>query len=529
MYQIDNAFTCLQPAIDFSDVTAKPDADTSCVIGSPPPRLAAVHNPALVNDWHRRLTQAVAQPTQTEKRKGRRRVQVLGNAIFDFDGKGEVHAYRWSFNELGLPALVQMPDHTVVAQGVPYQSLWMNGYAAGALRTLQAMHPGQTDECRAYAAWASAELASRCWTNEIQHRARPLITQALALDPQILNIANQIQLTARALVPIRLQEYNHVLSDRTRYLSVAQEAPQLLALYALLATELEPVGEVTQQMKTLLEKHGISPAMWRLLTRDGSQWMNDYLPYFDFERQSAAFTAIEILQMVQAFGTAHLVPDYLMHALIQLGGNPNFPSARFVSRLNDQFPLCARLGHLATTSDASALAILQEHANAIFQWGSDYLSAVPKQTLRRASLAWLIRTVQAQTLLDKKQREGGQRWAVPTWIYLACSQVSAVILDSPLAVWQEGQTMRHCADNYVNRCASGELLMVSLRHQHHRHPMATVAFSMNGESVSVYKYSGFANQMVSPQVRDLIDICCRQLQPLRRSVSADQPVAKAVS
>ena len=163
MHQIGNSFTRLEPAIDFSGVALQDDPTTPCVLGDPPARLAAVHSPALVNAWHAKLILCLAEPTQTEQRKGHRRVQDLGSAVFDFASDGTVQTYLWKFNENDLPALVLLPDTDVIAQGGPYESLWMNGFKEGALRALQPHHPGRADLCQDYVEWAHSNLVSRCW------------------------------------------------------------------------------------------------------------------------------------------------------------------------------------------------------------------------------------------------------------------------------------------------------------------------------------------------------------------------------
>ncbi len=60
--------------------------------------------------------------------------------------------------------------------------------------------------------------------------------------------------------------------------------------------------------------------MWRLLCRDGTDWMKEFLAYYDFDRQTPAVAAVDLLRIVQAFGTGRLVPAWLLHAFIQIGG-----------------------------------------------------------------------------------------------------------------------------------------------------------------------------------------------------------------
>jgi hypothetical protein len=465
----------------------------------------------------------LTHPTKVEINKGHRRVQVLGNVIFDFDARGKVHAWSWIFNELDLPALEQLPDRTVVAVGVPYQERWMNGYCEGILRSLQARHPGQAKLRHDYVTWAANALIQICWTEEVQTRVRDQIARVLALDAEVMAIADRIQLIVTSRTPLRLEQYNHFLQYQAHYRDLAQEAPEFIPLYALLSDEMHPTLEATLSIKNYLQGNSVGNAAWRLLSRVGTQWILQYLPYFDLNRQSRATCAVEIIQMATAFGTQALPPEELLHALIQLGGNPNSPSANFVDRLSDLFNLCERLGVLAQNADSSTLELLKVHAMAIFQWATVHANKVPTAVIRRITLKGILRKVQTQAMLDQKSHELGESWAVPYEILFDDPKLIAVVLDSELAVWQEGQLMRHCADDFVDRCATGELLMVSLRDSSQRHPLATVSFQMDRNWVLVHKFSGFANQRISDGTYELIQDCLRQLQNQRQSDAQKRP------
>lgn len=520
MYQIDQSFTRLAPAIDFSDVALNAPAGTWCLLGSPPKRLLPVHCPALINAWHERLVRALLQPAEVETRKGHRRVQVMGTGIFDFDAQGRVHLLQWTFNELDLPELQKLPDHTVAAEGVPYGDLWMAGYRAGALRSLLAHFPGQARLCKAYVEWVSQALLALCWTEEVQADVRAQIATALALDTQLLAVACQIRLSTRSRQPVRLEHFNHVLAHKRHYLQLLQESPQFIALHGLLADVLDRRMELTQSMKSLLRQRGLGAAVWRLLSREGTQWIHEFLPYFDQSRQQLHNSAIEIVQLAATFGSQVLPPRELLHALMQLRGNPNQPYSHYVHNLDDLFPLCKRLGTITARADAATLELIKSQATAIFAWASDHAESLPDAVISRLTLKGILRRVQAQALLDQKRHESGPAWTVPFELKLRDGNVSAVILSSALAIWQEGQLMQHCAARYANRCAKGELLMVSLRHSAHRHPLATASFLLTKKQVQVHKFSGFANQRISDEAYDHIQECRRQLQQQRVPVGA---------
>jgi hypothetical protein len=524
MYQIGNSFTRLQSSIDFSEVQNLSVVDAACVLGVPPPQFSSVHCPALVNAWHERLQAALEQPVQVELRRGHRRVQILGDAIFDINATGVVCVYGWVFNERDVQELDEIPSNSVVAKGVPYQGFWMTGWRESAFRTLLSINPGKVALCQGYLARVNAQLLELCWTALVQEQVRTSLAQALDLDGELLTIAQSIQRCTQPRIPVRVEDYNHVVACKQQYKTLAREAPQLICLYAMVFDSIEDGVEVTQGIKQLLTSRGISPAMWRLLTRAGTQWMHEFLPYFAPGDQGHVSThiAFELLKIVQAFGTSELPPTYLIHALLKSGGNPNDPHTYYVERIKDLFALCKRVGHFAETADSTTTLLLQEHADAIFNWACDHIKSVPQATLRRVGLKWLIRAVHAQALLEEKRFSSAQAWEVPHNIVLKRAEFSAVILNSPLAVWQESQTMRHCADKYIDRCARGEMLIVSLRDRQHRHPLATVSFEITASTVSIHKYSGFANQKIDPKVEELIRECRSQLQSQRRALAAEQ-------
>lgn len=530
MYQIDQSFTRLTTTIDFSDVALDGPANGWCVLGTPPKQFLPVHSPALILAWHERLVQALVQPTRVENRRGHRRVQVLGTAIFNFDADGQVHLCIWTFNDRDLPELEQLPDHAVVAAGVPYRALWADRYRIGALRSLVAHYPDQDALCQDYALWASQSLIDLCWSEEVQGQVRAQIDSILALDVQVLEIASQIQRSTRQRVPVRLEHYNHVLAFKNQYLQLQQESPQFIALYALLADEIDHRMELTRSMRTLLRRSGLGTAVWRLLSRVGTDWINEFLPYFDQAYQSLFESTIEILKMATTFGTQFLPPTEVLHALIQLGGNPNSPAADFVKRVDDQFDFCKRLGAIMARADAPTMEAIRSEAMKIFQWSADHAQFISESVMRRLTLKGILRRIQTQAKVDRMRHESAASWQVPFLITFEDSHVTAVILNSALLVWQEGQLMHHCAATFIERCACGELVMLSIRDTRHRHPLATVSFQMTQTRVQVHKFSGFANRRISDEVFELIQDCRRQLQAQRptdvqQQETEDQSVA----
>lgn len=267
----------------------------------------------------------------------------------------------------------------------------------------------------------------------------------------------------------------------------------------------EDPSPIDSQLKQYLECHGIRPVTWRLLCRTGTQWMHEFLVYYRRRSRPPIHPSVlvDLLTITQAFGSQRLVPPWMLHAILQIGGNPNAPSSRYADRLDDIFPVCKRLGILWERADAEAAAVLQDRAVEIFRWASDYACSFAQGTLRKATLPWLIRKVDEAAVRERLQVQGAQGWYVPyrldpteTPQTSQRTDLHAVILNTPLAIWQEGQTMRHCAKNYTDQCARGQVLMVSLRRPSKRVPMATVAYDLLDPGIRIKVISGFANSAV---------------------------------
>jgi hypothetical protein len=414
----------------------------------------------------------------------------------------------------------------------------MERYKLGALLALQQRHPDKTDLCQSYVAWIQTQWEERLWTHEVQDSVRYQIAIALDLDVWAVEVASQIQVTAQPRMPLRGDVYNLAIRYRKDFETLQMQAAQLLPLYALLADETTVYSrtsdvEVTAWMKQLLVEQGIQPAMWRLLCRAGTEWIKEFLAFYDFRRDTTTGIATDILTITQAFGTQQLVPPALLHALMQLGGNPNELSIQYAQHLDDLFPLCARLGHLMAQADAKELALLQDRALDLFNWASDHLKELPGAYLRRATLRGLLRKVDLQIQCDALHHQGQRGWKTRYSLKLQTPGLDAVILDSPLAIWNEGQTMHHCAANLIKPCAKGELLMVSVRDPSKGRPLATVTIDMRGGRVAIHKMSGFANTLVSPDLRVIAQDCCHQLHVqrsrLREQLAAARLAASKVS
>jgi hypothetical protein len=149
--------------------------------------------------------------------------------------------------------------------------------------------------------------------------------------------------------------------------------------------------------------------------------------------------------------------------------------------------------------------VLKDRSIEIFQWASDHAKLCTASTIRKASLAWFIRKVDDLAVRTQLQLEGAKPWKIAYSLphpfkthRLPDTSIQAVILSTPLAIWEEGKTMRHCARMYIDLCRIGYELMVSLRCSDQKTPLATVSYVIASDKLYLKRIAGFANQLVDP-------------------------------
>lgn len=272
------------------------------------------------------------------------------------------------------------------------------------------------------------------------------------------------------------------------------------------------VRPIDSSLKDYLAAKGIRPATWRLLCRTGTAWMHEFLVYYRYrsKRHIHPTVLVDLVTIAQAFGSQRLVPAWMLHAFLQLGGNPNAPSAAYTYRLDDLFPVCRRLWVVWVRANAEDATVLQDRAVEIFRWASTQACYIAQGTLRKASLQWFVHQVDLLALKERLQLQGAAGWDIPYHLERTFTletspggTVAAVILNTPLEVWEEGQVMRHCARTYIDRCTKGRVLLVSLRSSSKQTPLATVAYDLTDPQLPIKAISGFANRLVDREICDV--------------------------
>ncbi|MBS0415957.1 MAG: PcfJ domain-containing protein [Proteobacteria bacterium] len=528
---IGDGTTKLPSSIWFDPVMlAPPTPSLRGPLGLPPQHLRELHWPALLEECVARIRAALARPIQLERAGPLRRVALLGVLIYERQPEGQYRLYEWRAGEVlpdpdgghqvGLPWLRRVPDGKVVADGAPYQALWLTCYADGLRQALQLQwpkHPLIDD----YVDWVRLRLEQALWTDSTQQRVRALLAQALGLDASIVRRARR-WLAHPDGTPIRLADYNLTLWRRQQGPRLQAESPQWLPLLTALWRHLPTEGEPLAKLRALLLNNGLSPAMWRLLHRTGTHWIRPLRNYYTKESRHNGRAALELLLKAQKFGTSQLVPRWLLRALMNLDGNPNRPRKSYLKNPEDPIdaPMAACLGHWATdmarSGDESGLQRLQEQCHLLLNWATAHPQVVTSRTLRQVTLPGLWRKAEQWHQQELAKARQLKPWRTPFDLtVIEHDELEIVALTSAAQILEEALAMRHCAGSYVDRCASGSYILLSVRRKDTGKRLATVGLQWADGALQLHQMTGFANTLVPPQIAAFAQqaVACLKINP----------------
>ena len=534
--RIGNQLTRLPTSIQFDPVMlAPPGQILHCSLGLPPQHLRAVHWPALLEECVSRIRAALAQPTQVERDGALRRVGVLGVLVYERSPSGQYQLHEWrpgkvisdgdGGHEVGRPWLRHVPDDEVVADGAPYRALWMKCHANGLRQALQLQWPGHP-QVDPYVDWVRFRLEQRFWTEPVQRRVRARVASALRMDPKVLQRARR-WLARDDGSPIRLADYNRVLWRRQQWPRLKAESPQWLPLLRQLWRHLPTEGEPLARLREFLRSYGVSPAMWRLLHREGTGWIWRLRNYYTKDCRHGGQAALELVLKAQMFGTRALAPAWMLRALMNLDGNPNRPRNTYLKHPEDPIdaPMAARLGQWAAdfmlSGNEAGLGLLRDRCHLLWDWAMAHRDYVGSRAMRQVTLPGLYaRAGQWQ------QREMAKARAWPPWrtpfelTTVEHDELEVVLLGNAVDILDEACAMRHCADMYLARCERGSYVLLSVRRKGTGERLATVGVQWSDAGLQLHQMAGFANALVTPEVKALAE---QAVRCMRRQASGKKP------
>lgn len=513
MHLLHGISTDLMGAIDFGGIDLQTCVITPEYLQDAPWRYRPLQRPALVVELDRRIQHLMRHPTETELHEsGHRRVQVLGTAVFSIAPGGVVKCAIWGQKFAGQLALDVQDDDCVGAEHSPYMDRWFDGFRDGLYARMAHTHGHKHHELLVhYLDWVQERVVKRYWTNDAAAVVRDQITSALALDNATLARARSIY-RLHDQGRVMLSDYNRALTRTEVDNRLLAETPQLALLHSLLAPILKDKGERAQAMRDYLLKRGISRGMWALLHKEGSDWLREYLPYY-WHGVSTVAATVDILLVVQGFGTRSLAESTLVHGLMALGGHPNSPSrsANYAEKLADLLTLASRMGSLYRMGSPDTQDLLKEWSHDIFNWADKGWARVSRDRRAFLKVSGLIRLVMEHWEVEELQLRNMPAWELPWTLTSDLDGLECHILQTALEVWGEGRRMHHCVADRIDACAKKHYLVASIRHMDSGKGVATVGFHRSRNGFTFEMVSGPANQLVSPEVKALALDCARQL------------------
>ena len=514
---IGDGTTALLPSIQFDPSMLPPPAvKLPCRLGLPPQHLRAVHWPALLEECVARVAAAIAQPVAVERVNGDLRVCVMGETLIEQRRDGRVYAYQWLLDPveesadgdryLPLPELGEVPPEDGDLDGIPYKQAWITGYLDGLRQALEFQWPGRQD-IEPYLDWVRLRLLRQYWTTDIQQRVRATIADALALDPAVLRRARRAFPNEDG-TPTSTYAYNMALWRHRHWPRLQAESPQWLPLFSQLWRDLPMDGDPIGNLHALLMNEGVTPAMWRLLHREGTAWLLPLRRYYGKQMRFWGQAAIRLVLKAQLFGTRTLPPTWMLREVLNLDGYPDRPISHQLAYQVDpgDAALLARLGQWVAEARESAngemfLVVLRHRLHLILAWALAHPGYVRSRAMRQITLDGLWKRALDWEELRAERAKQEPAWPLPFDVQdVVRDGLRLQVLNSRCALLEEARMMRHCADVYADQCERRRYVMLSVRRVETDARVATVGMIWERGTVQLDQVTGFANSSVSPEV-----------------------------
>ncbi|MFN3566411.1 MAG: hypothetical protein ACK4V1_10575, partial [Burkholderiaceae bacterium] len=462
------------------------------VIGAPPRPYRALHDPRFVDRWLQRIRQCIEHPVEVAWIGGERHVQVLGQAILRFAADGTITPYLWTLGDDAV--CVQAEADLINLAGMPHGWLWLDRFRDAFQRDL-VRHCGESGHlAAAYAAWVFQRFRSRLRRDGQLASMRRRVAEALALDTAALAIARRIELDGNPSVSVRISTYNEVIAYRADYEKLTRECPGLVPLYATLREVLPPGGEPAARLRRHVIRIGLSPATWRVIHHGDGRLLR---LLSEFYIQPCADAAEDLLRIVDMLAPSVQPPTWFVRTLLYYFGNFGQRRHSYFAALRSLAAPLRRLLALAERAGSEETAAMREHLYEVVTWLIEDRTALAHPHARKASWRWFERKAQAweQTKQHAARLDPG-RWATP-FERIEMDGITVLALSTPLSLWEESRSMRHCARKLEPLCRTGTALLFSIRRHGRSRPLATMLTDFAGVW-SLTQVAACANTVAPP-------------------------------
>lgn len=485
----------------------------------PPADLMELHCPVLVASLWQRLLTLVHDPAVVVSHGRRRAVQVMGCARFERRSNGQWRVWLWRPSTALEPERMAWhvcPPEEVVLHGLPAGWTWLdlvrraaNAEIARNLRSCRVdLWP---QEVEAYTQGLFAHFRRRLARRVDLRAMRRRVAQALRLDAEALAMARRV-LRAGAYPQPRLADYNRLIAKRAAFRTLQREVPSALPLYAAWCDrpDFPRIAEPAAALVRYLRDRGLAPRTWRLVAGAGPRLL---LPVRSFYRGDAGDALIDYLRILERLDLRAEPPAWFMWCLLSQVANPGYRFQSHLAFLENDLGRCAlAVRHLMRLP---ALPVDRDEVPAVIDW---LLHACPEIDPRqqRAGWGWMLRQARrAQERARRAVEAASSAWPVPIREFETEGLVCRPLGDG-LALWEEGEAMRHCIVRHEAQCREGEALVVSIQEPGAAFPrrVATALLERPGGAGgwNLEAVRGFANADPSPRAMRAVEAMMAHLR-----------------
>lgn len=292
---------------------------------------------------------------------------------------------------------------------------------------------------------------------------------------------------------------NAVWRHDSAFRQVARENPQLLPLLLAFVEQLPDgtgllVPDPVLDLKNALRDAGLSEAAWRYVVRHGARLFRLPWEIGSGSGQRRFEAAVRYLDALETAGLPPPPPPSVarafLHGYNEHRGNEAIIGPHFEFRVD---PAVLRAGLLE--ADRRRLDGKVEGFDEEFMgvcWWSEGLDYLLDDNQVKAGWKWLARQWQEAESVDALLRDdAGLHWRTRLGAF-EMGRVKIVPIESSAALIRESQAMRNCLRNYLDKCASGEMEIYSVRDAQNGKRKGCVGFRFGGLP-TIIDVKGFAN------------------------------------
>ncbi|MFO1453120.1 MAG: hypothetical protein U1F19_02285 [Lysobacterales bacterium] len=305
----------------------------------------------------------------------------------------------------------------------------------------------------AWQAWRIAGLARQVPAHFPTKPMRALLAQALAIEPALLALARKCRISVHRH-PITNRFLTFVWRHREALERIERQTPQLLSFVAeYMFTHGVPDADPTQAAKAWLRAHGVTRQASLLLDTQGVRPLRGFVESFAGDEQLAALALA--LRLAQTGHGVQRPSRAAYRVLSQVWRHTSADGIRqWFAKLPQQVAVqCVRRAECA--QHPAAVAVARDEIRRVVAWWLRIADAPPAGAVTGSWQRWLQLVKAAET--RKRLALQAVSWHSPV-NELVHHSGKARALTNGLALYDEGETMRHCIDGYRDDCINGTFL-----------------------------------------------------------------------